>query len=182
MATQKKKGRLIRNLFYFLSLLVTAGVCYIAILMLSGQFEDGLTHPPAEDAALLQPGQTVRFADLQETFGAPLPQLPGYPMQGQALNVPYNGKSVRKAVQQYEGFTLSAVQPAFASPLLLHPELSLSMETDYSVAGLPAALAEGENEYCFYFSTEEAAYSLHAQNMDRENFLALAALISFPNE
>ena len=182
MAKQKKMGRLIRNLFYFLGLLASAGVCYIALLMLSGQFEDGLTHPPAVGTALLQPGQTTDFAALEENFGAPLPKLPGYPMQGQALNVPYNGKSVRKAVQQYEGFTLSAVQPAFASPLLLHPELSLSMETDYSVAGLPAALAEGENEYCFYFSTEEAAYSLHAQNMDRKNFLSLAALISFPNE
>lgn len=182
MAKQKKKGRLIRNLFYFLGLLVTAAACYIAIIMLSGQFEDGLSHPPAEGTALLQPGQTQNFTALEETFGAPLPKLPGYPMQGQALNKDYNGKSVRMAVQQYEGFTLSAVQPAFASPLLLHPELSLSMETDYSVAGLPAALAEGENEYCFYFSTDEAAYSLHAQNIDRENFLALAALISFPNE
>lgn len=182
MVTKKKKGRLIRNLFYFLGLLVTAAVCYIAIIMLSGQFEDGLSHPPAEGTALLQPGQTKNFTALEETFGAPLPKLPGYPMQGQALNKTYNGKAVRMAVQQYEGFTLSAVQPAFASPLLLHPELSLSMETDYSVAGLPAALAEGENEYCFYFSTEEAAYSLHAAGIDKENFLSLAALISFPNE
>lgn len=182
MVTKKKKGRLIRNLFYFLGLLVTAAVCYIAIIMLSGQFEDGLSHPPAEGTALLQPGQTQNFTALEETFGAPLPKLPGYPMQGQALNKTYNGKAVRMAVQQYEGFTLSAVQPAFASPLLLQPHLSLSMETDYSAGGLPAALAEGENEYCFYFSTEEAAYSLHAQNIDRENFLALAALIAFPNK
>ena len=182
MAKQKKKGRLIRNLFYFLGLLIAAGLCYVAILMLSGQFEDGLIHPPAEGAALLQPGQTRDFTALEETFGAPLPTLPGYPMQGQALNNSYNGKAVRMAVQQYEGFTLSAVQPSFASPLLLQSHLSLTMETDHSVAGLPAALAEGENEYCFYFSTDEAAYSLHAQNMDRENFLALAALIAFPNE
>lgn len=182
MITQKKKGRLIRNLFYFLGLLAAAGLCYIAIIMLSGQFEDGLSHPPAEGAALLQPGQTQSFSALEETFGAPLPTLPGYPMQGQALNKNYNGKSVRMAVQQYSGFTLSAVQPAFASPLLLQSHLALSMETDHSVAGLPAALAEGENEYCFYFSTDEAAYSLHAAGIDKENFLALAALISFPNE
>lgn len=182
MTTQKKKGRLIRNLFYFLGLLAAAGLCYIAIIMLSGQFEDGLSHPPAEGAAYLQPGQTTDFTALEETFGAPLPTLPGYPMQGQALNKNYNGKAVRMAVQQYSGFTLSAVQPSFAAPLLLQSHLSLTMETDYSVAGLPAALAEGENEYCFYFSTDEAAYSLHARNIDRENFLALAALISFPNE
>lgn len=182
MARQKKKRKIIRNLFYFLGLLLAAAVCYVAIVMLSGQFEDSRPPEAAQSVSPLQPGQTIRLEELENTFGAPLPHLPGYAMQGQATNAAYNGHAVRKAVQQYEGFTLSAVQPAFASPLLLHPELSLSMETDYSVAGLPAALAEGENEYCFYFSTEEAAYSLHAQNMDRENFLALAALIAFPNE
>ena len=182
MAKKKIIGPLLRNLFYFLGLLAIAGICYVAVIMLSSQFEDGLTQPPAESVQPLQPGQTQSISVLQETFGAPLLHLPRYPMQGQALNATYNGKSVRKAVQQYEGFTLSAVQPAFASPLLLHPELSLSMETEYSVAGLPAALAEGENEYCFYFSTEEAAYSLHAAGIDKENFLSLAALIAFPNE
>ena len=115
MAKQKKMGRLIRNLFYFLGLLASAGVCYIALLMLSGQFEDGLTHPPAEGTALLQPGQTTDFAALEENFGAPLPKLPGYPMQGQALNVPYNGKSVRKAVQQYDASTSALRFSKFAA-------------------------------------------------------------------
>lgn len=179
MAKQKKKRRLIPNLFYFLGLLIAAAICYIAIVMLSGQFEDSLTHPPAESAAPLQPGQTSSLTELEETFGAPLPHLPGYPMQGQALNKNYNGNVVRMATQQYNGFTLTAVQPAFASPLLLQPQLSLCLETDFSVAGLPAALAEGKNEFCFYFNTDEAAYALHATQTDRENFLALAERIQF---
>lgn len=180
--TKQKKFRFFPFLLKLLGLTAAAAVCFVAVLMLSGQFEDGRTQPPAQGAAPLQAGQTVDFAALQDAFGASLPCLPGQPMQGLLSNVHYNGHNVRRAVQQYEGFTITALQPSFAAPLLMQGQLSLSLEGELTVAGLPAALAEGENEYCFYFSTEEAAYSLHAAGIDKENFLSLAALIAFPNE
>ncbi len=179
MANNKKRplSRLLKGLCYLISLLLAAGVCSLGILMLTGHFE-GLSQPEAVGAAPLHAGQTENVPALQETFGLPLPHLPGYPMRGQALNVNYNGHNVRKAILQYDGFTITCVQPAFAAPLLLHSELSLSMEGEHTVAGLPAALAEGDNTFCFYFSTEEAAFSLFAPNATRDTFLALAEMIA----
>lgn len=169
--------RFFKNLGYFLGLVVAAGLCCIALLMLTGQFEEGRTQPPAEGVSFLQPGQTGDLSALQGAFGAPLPCLPGYAMQGVLTNETYNGRNVRKAVLQYDGFLITCVQPAFASPLLLHKDLSLSLETHFTVAGLPAALAEGGNAHCLYFSTDTAAYSLYAPEAGRESFLALAEKI-----
>lgn len=174
--------RFFKNLGFLLGLLIAAGLCYIALLLLSGQFREGRTQPPAEGVSFLQPGQTADLSALQKAFGAPLPCLPGYPMQGAAANETYNGHHVRKASLQYDGFIITCVQPAFASPLLLHPELSLSLETQFTVAGLPAALAEGGNALCFYFSTDTAAYSLYAPEASRESFLSLAERIDFFKE
>lgn len=169
--------RFLKNMGFFFGLLMAAALCYVALVMLTGQFEETKVSPAPQGIDPLQPGQTADFAALQQAFGAPLPQLPGYAMQGKAVNETYQGKNVRMACLEYDGFVLTAVRPAYAAPLLLHEELSLSLEGDVSVAGLPAALAEGEGARCLYFSTEEAAYSLYAPNAGRESILALAERI-----
>lgn len=177
MAKNKRPRRILRGLMYLLSLLVAAALCYVGVLMLTGHF-DGLSQPEAATVSPLDAGQTTNVSALASAFGAPVPCLPGYAMQGQALNTLYNGRTVRKAILQYDGFTITCVQPAFASPLLLNSRLSLSMETDLTVAGLPAALAENGDARCLYFSTDTAAYSLYAPSAGRDTFLALAAKIT----
>lgn len=174
--------RFLKNLGYFLGLIIAAGLCFVSLLMISGQFEEGLSTPPAEGIAPLQPGQSTDFAALQQAFGGPLPCLPGYSFQGQATNEVYNGQNVRKVALQYEGFRLTAVRPAFAAPLLLQEELSLCLDGDATIAGLPAALAEGRGAHCLYFSTEDAAYSLYAPAAGRDSFLSLAEKITLIGE
>lgn len=182
MSNNQKGRNLWKNFFYLLGLLLAAAICYLSILMISGQFSESRSLPEADGIAPLQAGQSADIAALQEAFGAPLPWLEGYRFQGQAANVTFNGLNVRKITQLYEGFTLTSLRPAFASPLLLHGDLALSMETDFTVAGLPAALASKGTSHCLYFQTDDAAYSLYAENASRESFLALAERIAFAKE
>lgn len=178
MAKKNGPRRIFRGIVYLAGLLVAAALCFVGVLMLTGHFE-GLDQPEALGVQPLKAGQTTDANALADVFGAPVPTLPGYAMRGQALNVTYNGRTVRKAILQYDGFTITCVQPAFAAPLLLNNRLSLSLEEGVTVAGLPAALAEKDNAFCLYFNTDDAAYSLWAPQAERDSFLSLAGRITF---
>lgn len=181
MAMAKNKGffrRFFAGTWYLIGLIIAAVLCFLGVLMLTGHFE-GLNQPETVGTAPLNPGQTQDVAALSESFGLPLPTLPGYSMHGQALNVSYNGRNVRQAILQYDGFTITCVQPAFAAPLLLRSDLSLSLEEGITVDGLPAALSEKDTAFCLYFNTDDAAYSIFAPAAEKESFLQLAEKIVF---
>lgn len=178
MARNKGFSSFLKGLFTLITLLAMAALCYVGIVMLTGQF-DGMPAYEPQGAAVLQPGQTGDHAALERIFGYPLPSPGQYPMQGQAANVPFNGQNARRAVQQYEGFTITAVAPAHAAPLLLESRLSLSTEEGLTLCGYPAVLSADGTAYCLYFSTEDAAYALYAPKTSRESFLSLAEKIHF---
>lgn len=168
--------RFLSGTAYGAGLVIAAVICFLGILLLTGHFE-GLSQPEAVGADPLNPGQTTDVRALAETFGQEVPALNGYPMHGQALNTTYNGRNVRMAILQYDGFTVTCVQPAFAAPLLMKNQLSLSLEEGFSVDGLPAVMAEKNGAYCLYFNTDHAAYSLFAPAADEDSFLQLAQKI-----
>lgn len=168
--------RLLSGTVYAVGLTAAAVICFLLVLLLTGQFE-GLSQPDAVGTDPLNPGQTTDAHALADIFGQEIPVLPGYPMHGQALNTSYNGRNVRMAILQYDGFTVTCVQPAFAAPLLVKNQLSLSLKEGFAVDGLPAVMAEKDGAYCLYFNTDHAAYSLFAPAADEDSFLQLAQKI-----
>lgn len=155
---------------------VLFAVIYAAAALLHSpelQSPDAAPQETPAPVSPLQPGVTGDMRELQALFGAPLPVLSDHPATGSTENAVYDGQTVRKATLQYEGFTVTAVQPASAAALLLRPELSVVLRSDLILFNCPAVLAGKGSEWCVYFSTPRAAYAVYAPQADEESFLAL---------
>lgn len=173
----KKPHRLARFLGGLtLALLVMAAVYLAAVLLQSPEENLGAvgTEAPGPEVSRMQSAAMEDPQALSRLFEASLPVLPGYACRGEAGNESWDGKTARIATLAYEGFTVTAVQPASAAPLLLRPDLETSLQSGITVLGLPAMLAERETQKCLYFSNETAAYALYAPNAESEDFFALA--------
>ena len=162
MAGNRKIRRFFAALAKLLGVLLLIGLVYVgASLLHSPDFEGG---SPTETREPVTPMQEGSFTDVQELaglFGARLPFRPDQKPQEQAVNLERNGMTVRKVTLAYDGFTVTAVRPADAAPLLLREEMWLSTYDDMEVLGLPAAVASRDDAYCVYFSDDEAAYSIY---------------------
>ena len=79
----------------------------------------------------------------------------------------------------YDGFTVTAVRPADAAPMLLRAGLTLSADGDAAALGLPAALAVRGDARCAYFSDDMAAYSVYAPAADAETFAQLLSRLEW---
>lgn len=132
-----------------------------------------------EPVTPMQAGSSADAQALSALFGARLPVLPGFAPQGQAVNLNRNGETVRKVTLSYDGFTVTAVRPADAAPMLLRAGLTLSADGDAAALGLPAALAVRGDARCAYFSDDMAAYSVYAPAADAETFAQLLSRLEW---
>lgn len=185
MAEKPSNGRLRRLLGGLVSLglaLILMAVIYLAaILLKTPEAEKESAWVVEEEQAPVSRMQPATMSDakaLSELFGAPLPVLPGYPQSGTGENAAHDGQLARVATLHYEGFTVTAVRPASAAPLLLHGELAVRLRSDLTVMNLPAVLASRGNAYCAYFSSEAAAYAVYAPEVAEEAFLALLSRLT----
>ena len=159
-----------------LSLLLMAAVYVAAVLINSEKKEDDsfVVEEEQEPVTRLQPAASSNAGDLAQLFGSRLPAVPGVAMNGETLNAAHDGQTARMAILRYPGFTVTAVQPASAAPLLLRRELSVELQrSDLEVQNLPVMLCAGGSALCAYFSDESAAYSIYAPEAERADFLAL---------
>ncbi len=179
METAKKGGfrKALRFLVSaLLSLLLMASVYVGAVLLQTPLDERGnsfVVQEEREPVTRMQSASSGDPRELARLFGAPLPMLEGHSAAGTGENTLHDGETVRLATLRYNGLTVTAVQPPSAAPLLLHPELSVSLHTDLTTLNLPAMLAEKGEARCAYFATEEAAYSVYTPEMSQENFFAV---------
>ena len=153
-------------------ILIIAVVYGIAILLHSPDIEPEKKEA-AEIVTPMQAGASTDVRALSALFGARLPYLPDYAMNGQAANLVWGGQTVRKVTLTYNGFTVSAVRPANAASVLLRKELTVTARDDLTLLGMPVLLAGKGAAYCAYFSDEQAAYSVYAPDADEETFLQL---------
>lgn len=184
MAQEKprKNHRLLGALGRILLALLLMAAVYLAAVLLEAPGEEKDSFVVQEDAPAVTRMQSAVMDDaaaLAQMFGAPLPSLPGLTPRGEAGNSEYDGSPARVATLKYEGLTVSAVQPAAAAPLLRRGELEVSFQSSLTVLGLPAMLAEKEEQRCLYFSSEGAAYAVYSPNASQEDFLSLIALLQW---
>lgn len=171
----------IKKIFGFLAGLifaaVAAGGIYAALVLLEipGENQAGQWVVEEEKEAItpLQSADLSDGRELARIFGAPLPVVNGMAFRGEARNVSHDGALVRQATLFYEGFTVTAVRPASAAALLLHPQLSVSLRSDLSVWNLPVTLASSGEEFCAYFANGDTAYAIYAPRATESNFLLL---------
>ena len=134
-----------------------------------------------EEKAPVPPMQAANMGDVQalaQLFGAPLPALPGHTPAGEARNASHDGRTVRKVTLAYEGFTVYALRPAEAAPLLLRDELDVQLRSDLTAMNLPVTLASRDGAYCAYFADGMAAYAIYAPAAEEGDFLSLLELIT----
>lgn len=179
MGENKKKSGVRRFLSGVLALvmaLLLIALIYAAGVLLHSpeiRNEGGTAQETPVPVTPLQPGSSADAAHLQSLFGVPVPMLPGYPVQGSVQNAVHDGETARTLILDYQGFTVSAVQPASAAPLLLRDQLSVSLRSDLILFNRPAVLAHRDGQYCLYFSDDRAAYSVYAPQATEESFLEL---------
>ena len=173
----KKEHKILKRIGGGLAALVLMGLVYVAAVLiqspadaLEGSF---VVQEEYEPVTRMQPVSTDDAQALVQLFGAPLPFLPGYTPVCEGTNAVYDGQTVRVATVRYDGLVISAVRPASAAPLLLRPELSVSLRSDLTVLNLPAVLSGKGNTRCVSFSNESAAYTIYAPNAEEEAFLSL---------
>lgn len=179
----KKRGFAIRALIVLGTLLLMA-VVYVSAILLQIPEDETDSHAAAEKSepvSRMQPAAMNDASALAQLFGAPLPCLPGYAMNGQGDNVNYEGANARIVTLQYPGFILSAVRPAAAAPLLLREDLSVSLQSGVVCLSLPVVLAAKGDSRCAYFSGADAAYAVYAPQAGEENFLSLLDRLQWSN-
>ena len=188
MDKPKKPGvprRIFSGIFALLLSLFVIGLIYIAVTLLHSPEIQSQNKAPAETQSPvtpLQPGATGDAGELEALFGAPLPILPGHSFSGSAENAVHDGTAARKATLQYEGFRVSAVQPASAAALLLYPALDVSLRSDLNLLNCPALLATKGSAWCVYFSTPQTAYAVYAPQADEESFLELLGRLRWSSD
>ena len=177
MAEQHKKSmprRLLRRALLGLLSLLAMALAFVAAVLLQPVAEIRAdSYIVVEDPVPLTRMDTGAATDaraLAQMFGAPLPMLPGVPVTGQGGNETHDGAIARVAALQYDGLTVTAVQPVSAAPLLLRDELSVTLRADVTVLGLPAVLAQGEGSLCVYFTSDFASYCVYAPQAEEADF------------
>ena len=174
MTQKRRTNRFFSALGGLLGAVLLIGIVYVAASVLhSPELGEGAPAQTAAPVTPMQAGASGDAAALCGLFGAPLPVLPGYAMNGQAENLTRDGRTVRRVTLFYDGFTVTAVRPAEAAPMLLVPGLSVSSRADLTLFGCPAMLASRDKAYCLYYSDETAAYAIYAPDADEESFLLL---------
>lgn len=180
MAGNKKAHGFFSVLGGLLGAALLIGLIYVAASVLhSPDIQAGAPSETREPVTPLQAGSSTDARTLSGLFGARLPVLPGYALQGQAVNVKRNGETVRKVTLSYDGFTVTAVRPADAAPLLLRGEMELSARDDVTLLGKPAVLAQRGGAYCLYCSDGEASYCIYAPQADEETFFQLLSRLQW---
>ena len=164
------------KIFIVVGTLLLMGIVYVSAIMLQSADADDtafVVKEEPEEVTRIQPASSSDAAAIARLFGAPLPYLPGYAMNGQVLNADYERSPARIVSMQYGGVTVSSVRPAAAAPLLLRNEMSVSSRSDLVCLNAPAMLAKKGEAKCVYFSGSEAAYSIYAPKAGTEEFEAL---------
>ena len=146
----------------------------------------GAKNAPSAAASAVQPEfpdpvpplSTGNALALSHAFSLPLPSFAGQPVEGEIRSVPFEGKTALLVTMNYPSFTLSCVQPALASSLLLKPGLTptsirIDNQDGFLILSMPAVYLKGKNAHCFYFSDDTAAYTLYTAQED------LTSLVSF---
>lgn len=182
MKERKNKGvagRVLRVLAGVLCAAALSAVVYLGSILLQPQEDaEDFSVQDTEAVTRLQAGDFTDLRMLRDTFGAMLPALPDCSMEGVARNMEYQGSAVRYAQMRFEsGAELTAVRPAFASPLLLKKDLIPSLNTDIRVLRTPAMLAGKGEQHCLYFEYDGAAYAFYAEGMTEDDFLTLAGTL-----
>ena len=185
MAEKQRKNRFRRLLGGLVSLvlvLILIAAIYLAAVLLEipGAEPEG-SWVVEEETQPMTRMQAANMSDAQalaQLFGAPLPALAGYTPAGEGRNTSHDGRLARQVTLQYDGFLITAVRPASAAPLLLRPELSVSLRRDLTVMNLPAVLASRDGAYCAYFSSDTAAYSVYAPAAQEEDFFSLLSRLT----
>ncbi|MBE5782413.1 MAG: hypothetical protein E7329_03750 [Clostridiales bacterium] len=134
-----------------------------------------------EEKEAVTPMQAANMGDvaaLARLFGAALPFLPGSTPAGEARNAAYDGQTARKVTLTYDAFTVYAVRPAEAAPLLLMDHLDVQLRSDLTAMNLPVTLASREGAYCAYFADSTAAYAIFAPAAEEADFLLLLEKIT----
>lgn len=185
MAATEKNGskrRVVRRLLgALLSLILMAAVYVAAVLIHFPTPEDDsyVVEEEQEEVTRLQPAASADVYALARLFGSRLPVLSGAAMTGETLNAVHDGRTARMAVLRFSGFTVTAVRPASAAPLLMRGEMSVELRSGLEVQNLPVMLCTAGDALCAYFADEGAAYSIYAPKAAREDFLSLLERIEW---
>ena len=182
--TVRKAGRLFGILILFL---ICAFFFSLIVLLI---VKPGAKESPAAQASAVE----AEFPDpvpflstgnplaLSHAFSQPVPTAFGQAFQGEIRSVPYEGKSAVLVTMEYPSFTLSCVQPALASPLLLKPGLTpasvrIDNQDGFLILSMPAIYLKCENAHCFFFSDDSAAYALYTDQADLSMLVSFASLL-----
>ena len=123
---------------------------------------------------------------LAHAFSHPVPASSSQAFQGEIRSVPFEGKTALMVTMDYPFCTLTCVQPALASPLLLKNGLTpASVRIDdrdgFSILSMPAIYLKGENAHCFCFSDDSAAYALYTDRTDLSSLVNFASGLRWVN-
>ncbi len=169
--------RLLSGILTTFCTLLLMAFLYCAAVLLQGPAEQRegsfVVQDEPQAVTRMQAASTGDPDALAALFGAPLPVLRGASVEGEGSNALLDGQTARVAALRFPGFTVTAVRPAAAAPLLLRKGLSVSLKTDVTVLNMPAILAARGTEYCVYMTGEDAAYAVYAPGLDEASFLAL---------
>lgn len=172
-----RKAGFFPRLFLILGAALLMALVYVSAILLQSPLdqmnESYVVQEEPEPVTRMQPAAMNDARALAGLFGAPLPYLPGYAMNGQGENARYEGANARVATLQYSGLTITAVRPAAAAPLLLIDGLSVSLRSDVTVLNLPALMAAKDTAVCVYFSGTDAAYRIYAPHTEEAPFFAI---------
>ena len=179
----KKVKRLLGRLFGALMALLAAALIYLALVILPSPAEQAVrdTAPSSTPAPVgrMQAAAMDDALSMARMFEYRLPQVQGFSLRGEGVNTAHDGQDARLVTLRYEGFTLSAVRPASAAPLLLREGLDVSLRSDAVALSLPAVIAARGNAWCAYFSDENAAYSVYAPAAEEKTFFELLSRLSW---
>ena len=184
--TVRKAGRLFGILIFFLICAVFFSL--IALLIVKpGANDSPASHASAVQAEFPEPVPALSIGNalaLSHAVSLPVPAVSGQPFQGDIRSVPFEGKTALLVTMRYPSFTLSCVQPALASPLLLRPGLTpasvrIDNQDGFSILSMPAIYLKGETAHCFFFSDDSAAYALYTDQTDLSSLVAFASMLKW---
>ncbi|MBR1585410.1 MAG: hypothetical protein IJ662_07725 [Clostridia bacterium] len=185
MAGKGKFKRVMSRVGGVLLALLAAALVYLAAVLLQvpgvNQEEGYIVKEEPAPVTRMQAASMGDTAALAKMFEARLPVLQGLTPNGQGVNRTHDGSPARLVTLQYNGLTISAVQPAAAAPLLLHSELDVTLRSDLTVLNLPAVMASRGSAYCLYFSDETTAYAMYAPEAEEQDFLTVASRLTWVN-
>ena len=186
--TFRKWGRLLGVLLLFL--VCALFFCLITLLIVKpGAKNSAVTSASAVQAEFPDPVPSLSTGNalaLAQAFSHPIPAFQGQAFQGEIRSVAFEGKTALMVTMDYPSFTLTCVQPALASPLLLKSGLTpasvrIDDQDGFSILSMPAIYLKGENAHCFCFSDDSAAYALYTDRTDLSSLVTFASSLRWVN-